>query len=217
MKDNPLHYDTTHWIKSDMQVFWGEIAPSEHVVQIYEDDQAFLDLLLGFVSGGIKAGDGVIVIATASHLKGLKAKLQADGFDLFALALADQYISLDAEECLSSFVVNGWPDENLFRHFITGIISRSRRNHRHIRAFGEMVALLWAQGHSGATVKLEHLWNEFCQTESFCLFCAYPKSGFTQNANESLNHICGSHSKMISEFGRSKTEMLYKNMEKNAI
>src|SRR5688500_19228341 len=54
---------------------------------------------------------------------------------------------------------------------------------RSVRAFGEMVAVLWANGHNGATVRLEHLWHAFCQSEAFSLFCAYPKTGFTQDAS----------------------------------
>lgn len=37
-------------------VFWGEIAPCEHIAQFYEDDGILLDTLAGFVGGGLKAG-----------------------------------------------------------------------------------------------------------------------------------------------------------------
>jgi hypothetical protein len=75
-----------------------------------------------------------------------------------------------------------------------------------------MVAILWGQGHNGATVQLEHLWNKFCETEIFCLFCAYPKTGFTQDPEESIKHICSAHTKMISGLEKSKTEVFYKNL-----
>jgi hypothetical protein len=35
-------------------IFWGEISPSEHMVQFYEHDGVLLDTLAGFVSGGLK-------------------------------------------------------------------------------------------------------------------------------------------------------------------
>ena len=73
-------------------------------------------------------------------------------------------------------MINNWPDENLFRLLVIGLLHRAKRNKRPVRAFGEMVALLWAQGFNGATVQLEHLWNNFCETEAFSLFCAYPRS-----------------------------------------
>jgi len=90
----------------------------------------------------------------------------------------------------------------------------SSKSNRPVRAYGEMVAILWAQGHSGATVKLEQLWNKFCATEAFCLFCAYPKSGFTQNTEISLEHICSTHTMVISGIEKSKTEVFYKSAQR---
>ena len=64
-------------------------------------------------------------------------------------------------------------------------------------AAGEMVAILWARGHTGATVRLEHLWHRLCATESFTLFCAYPKIGFTQDGPASIREICAAHSAVV--------------------
>jgi len=138
------------WEKSPAQVFWGEIAPSEHVVQIYEDDQVFLDLLTGFVGGGLKANECVIVIATAPHLAALDDRLSSEGFNVFELKLRDQFIPLNAEKTLEEFMINGWPDENLFRHMVTQLIFRAHKHKRKVRAFGEMVAILWSKGLNGA-------------------------------------------------------------------
>ena len=66
------------------------------------------------------------------------------------------------------------------------------------RAGFVVVAVLWAQGHNGATVRLEHLWHEVCEREAFSLFCAYPRSGFTQDAEVSMKEICAAHSKVIA-------------------
>lgn len=179
-------------------IFWGEIAPCEHLVQIYKDHDVFLDALEGFVGGGIRAGDGVIVIATPSHLTALEDRLDRAGFDVAAVRAAEQFIPLNAEETLAKFMVGGWPDEELFREVVVELLTRARMNGRRVRAFGEMVAILWGRGHNGATVKLEHLWHRFCQTEAFCLFCAYPRIGFTQDADASAREICAAHSKVVA-------------------
>lgn len=206
------------WIKVSDQVFWGEIAPCEHVVQIYEDDEVFLDLLSGFVSGGVTAGDAVIVIATTAHLTGLNERLDRLGFSISHLISKKQFFPLDAEKTLSRFMINDWPDENLFNRTVSELLVNARVNGRQVRAFGEMVAILWAKGHVGATVRLEHLWSKFCENEAFCLFCAYPQSGFTQDASESVMHICGAHSKMIAGITKGKTDIFYKDIhEKKAV
>jgi hypothetical protein len=203
-------------LQADAQIFWGEIAPSEHVVQIYESEQVFLDLLCGYVTGGIRNGDSVIVIATSDHILSLNARIKADGFDPFYLGLKDQYIPLDAHETLSKFMVDGWADEILFRHTIADVLTRAKRFNRNVRAFGEMVSILWSQGNSGATVQLEHLWNKFAESETFCLFCAYPKSGFTKDPTESLHEICCAHSKIIEGDAETNEISYYATKQKNA-
>jgi hypothetical protein len=179
-------------------VFWGEMAPCEHLVQIYEDDSLFLDTLEGFVADGLLAGEGVVVIATAKHLSALNRGLVKRDPRLARAMQGDQYLSLDAEAMLSMFMVNGWPDDELFNNFVTGVLKRAGEGGRRVRAFGEMVALLWAQGNCGATVRLEHLWHELCEEQDFMLFCAYPKAGFTRDTQDSIQEICDAHSRVIA-------------------
>jgi hypothetical protein len=196
------------------EVFWGEIAPCDHLVQIYEHDDEIISGLEKFAESGFKSGDSVIIIATESHLKSLNRKLKKSGYNLHDLQDNNQYIPLNAAETLAKFMHKGWPDEKLFMSLVNELIARARgSNNRKIRAYGEMVAILWSQGYNGATVQLEHLWNKFCQTEAFCLFCAYPKSGFTQDVKNSIDHICSVHTKEIIGYNKSKTHIFYKGSD----
>lgn len=179
-------------------VFWGEMAPCDHFVQIYEREDTFLDTLEGFVSGGLLARDSAIVIATPEHRAALAARLHARGIDVAAMIAAERYIVLDAEETLSRFMVGQWPDDDLFGEVVTELLDRARRRGHRVRAFGEMVAVLWAQGNNGATVRLEHLWHELVRRNGdFTLFCAYPRAGFTRDAAASMQHICETHSRVV--------------------
>ncbi|MEO6539701.1 MAG: MEDS domain-containing protein [Ferruginibacter sp.] len=199
-----------YWQSSSLQVFWGELAPCDHVVQIYENDKVFLDSLEGFIGSGLIAGEGIIIIATKEHLAAIEKRLNKQGFDMTLLAASDQYIGLEASEMLSRFMVNNWPDEKLFFELITSIFNRAQQNNRKVRAFGEMVALLWKQGFNGATVQLENLWNQLHKRNEFSLFCAYPKIGFTQDIQTSMDLICCQHSKIIDGSPRPSTEIYYK-------
>ena len=186
--------------KSDQRapadIFWGELAPCDHFVQIYQDDEDFLQTLENFVATGLRQGEGTIVIATPSHRESLRARLVRDGFDIEAAIHSDQYIALDAQATLDQFMVKGWPDETLFEKLITGLLARARARYGKVRAFGEMVALMWAEGHCGATVHLEHMWTRLCSKEQFSLFCAYPTAGLTQNSLKSLSDVCEAHSRV---------------------
>lgn len=198
------------WKKSDTKVFWGEIAPCDHLVQFYENDDAFLNTLEGFAGGGFLEGDSVVIIATSGHLNALNERLTRLNFDINSLIAANQYFPLTVEEVLSKFMVNNWPDEELFTKFISSLIQTAENNNRKIRAFGEMVAILWEQGLNGATVQLEHLWNQLHNKRPFVLYCAYPKIGYTQHAIDSIKKICKSHSKIIDGKTRPATEIYYK-------
>lgn len=181
--------------------FWGEVAPCDHLVQIYEEEAVFLDTLGRFIAAGLESEEAVVVIATEPHRRALERMLQEYGFDLAAARASNRFVALDAVETLGRFMVGGWPDDVLFRETVGGLLKRAGSQTRLVRAFGEMVALLWAQGHCAATVRLEHLWHRFCAEEGFSLLCAYPKSGFTGSAAESIRQICDAHSHVVEKAG----------------
>src|SRR5688572_13633393 len=97
----------SEWEQCTTHIFWGEIAPADHLVQIYENEEVVLDSLEGFVESGFKSEDSVIIIATDAHLKALNNRLQKHGFDLKKLQSTHQYNPLDASEILNKFMVNG--------------------------------------------------------------------------------------------------------------
>jgi hypothetical protein len=184
---------------TEAQVFWAEVSPCEHLVQIYEADDVFLDTLEGFVSGGLTAGESAIVIATPTHRQTLEERLGSRGFDVQRARAEDQYIPLDAEQTLGFFMKDGWPNDESFFKLVIELVRRARGDGRKVRAFGEMVAIMWARGEQGATVRLEHLWHQLCASESFSLLCSYPKVGFTQDASASIREICAAHTKVMPQ------------------
>jgi hypothetical protein len=177
--------------------FWGEMSACEHFVQIYKSEEVFMDTLASFVSEALKEDYVAVVIATPAHRQGLNERLMKSGHDLDALWLQDQFISLDAEELLREFMVNGCVDDDVFFRFATDILARATKNGQKMRAFGEMVALMWSKGYYAAAVRLEYLWHRLCAENSFPLFCAYPESSFAENGSEAIAHICAAHSKIL--------------------
>src|ERR1700737_1518916 len=101
-------------------------------------------------------------------------------------------------------MVDGQPDPALFSETIGNIIARaaeaSREENRRVVAFGEMVALLWADGKSEAAIQLEKLWNQLAKTYSFSLHCAYPIQGFCrEDMADSLLKICAEHTGVVRQ------------------
>jgi hypothetical protein len=177
--------------------FWGELVPDDHAVQIYRDEEAFLNALEGYVGSGLRSGDSVIVIASAGHLHELEKRLRGIWVDLDRARWEDRFIPMLAQETLSRFMVKGMPDAALFTEVASHLLARARGKGRKVRAFGEMVALLWAEGNQNAAIKLEHLWNKLQAAEQFPLFCAYPRSHFKMDAAASIEMVCSAHSRVI--------------------
>ena len=123
----PIPVDTK-WDKSNIQIFWGEIAPSDHLVQIYENEKVFMNTLEGFVGDGFIRNESIIVVATPDHLTSLKERMQDHGFDIDALEVSDQFIAMSVDQATSAFMVNDWPDENLFSAFIGSLMTRAQKN-----------------------------------------------------------------------------------------
>ena len=62
--------------------FWGQMSETEHAVQVYRDDNTFLDSLESFVASGLRSGESVILIATATHLHEVEKRLRVGWVDL---------------------------------------------------------------------------------------------------------------------------------------
>src|SRR5688572_4447023 len=176
----------------------AELSKSEHFVQFYEDDSVLVKSVAEFISAGLSTGENAIVIATKAHREALEERLQRAGVDLAAARRNCQYIPLDAAETLSKFMVEGVPHEALFRDVIGGLVARTTQSGKGLRAFGEMVALLVANGNTSAAIQLEGLWNNLAKSYPFSLFCAYPMHDFCHEADgQPFKHICNAHTRVV--------------------
>ena len=176
---------------------WGELGSCEHVLQIHDDDASFIASLQAFVADGLTAGEGVIVIATASHREALALGLVAGGVDLASARRESRYIELSAQDTLDRFMVRGVPDEKRFTPLISEAIARARGNGRKVRAFGEMVALLWARGNHNGTLRLERLWGTMVRAQGIALLCGYPRLGDVEEASSIMQAVRTSHHRII--------------------
>jgi signal transduction histidine kinase len=173
---------------------------SEHSVQFFETDTFLVNSVSEFIETGLRAGDACIVFATQPHREGIQERLAADGLNVSAALAQGQYVPFDAAATLSQFMVDGSPEPERFAEIVGDVIAEAAQGGRSVRIFGELVALLWADGNRTATVRLEELWNELSKTFSFSLFCAYPVHGFDGEIYEAqFTEICNQHSHVIPD------------------
>ena len=167
-----------------------------HMVQFYDDDTFLIAAVAEFLAGGLAGGQSLIVIATPDHRRDFALRLQSRGFDVDRAAAEGRLTMLDARETLDTFMVDSMPNAERFTARIGSAVAKcsSASERPCIRAYGEMVDLLWKDGNVIAAVRLEELWNELADRHAFSLLCAYSMSNFDRADHQgSFSAICREH------------------------
>jgi PAS domain S-box-containing protein len=189
-----------------------------HVVQLYTDDAFLIDVLSRFIGGALAVGDASLVIATRPHRTELERRLSAYGVDTAKATTQGRYLTLDATETLPKLMVNGSVDEGHFNEIVGSALTQMRgaAKERRLAVFGELVALLWAEGKPQEAIRVEQLWNDLAKSHSFSLLCGYPITGFNNERHiEPFLKICGQHSGVVpseSYLGLSSEEERFRSI-----
>jgi signal transduction histidine kinase len=173
------------------------VAGHDHVVQFYETDEFLTQVVAEFMGDGLGAGEPIVVIATDAHREAFCARLSELGVDVQGAAATGRLTLLDAQETLATFMVDGMPDREQFQTSVGGTlagVAAQQGGQRRVRAYGEMVDLLWRDGNRTAALLLEELWNELARTQSFSLLCAYVVGRFYKAGAHDLHDVCSAHS-----------------------
>jgi hypothetical protein len=77
-----------------------------------------------------------------------------------------------------------------------------------VRAYGEMVGLLWNQRKYASAARLEDYWNRLLEVTGCDLFCGYPVDVFgSEFSPETLNVILSQHTHVIGMSGHLETAL----------
>jgi hypothetical protein len=174
-----------------------------HAVRFYQDTSSLCGIVAAFLSEGLTRGEPALVIASPEQRSGIAAALAAEGHDVELFRQAGFLFELDARETLARFMRDEVPDRATFFAVIGGVLQQiaDGRGARTVRAYGQMVDLLWQDGAHVAAVRVEVLWNQLAATHRFSLLCGYSMGNFYQDG--SLGEICAQHSHVVSADGRS--------------
>lgn len=171
-----------------------DLAASDrgHEVQYYEHSRFLVTRVADFLAPGITAGEAIIVIATPMHADLIDEELRARDIDVAAAKRDGSFVSLDAVATLTQVMIGDRPDHGQFASIVGGAIEQARSRARApiVRAFGEMVAVLWAKGRPGAALAMEDVWNDLLGHQPFSLLCGYPQSGL---ADADIQQVTARH------------------------
>jgi hypothetical protein len=147
--------------------FIASAARAEHAVQVYDDPADLVAVVVPYLAAGLSDGSPALVIATPERVRAIAAALPEVPDDLLTM--------LDADETLAAIVDDGAVARDAFERVVGGAVAglEERFPDRTIRAFGEMVDLLWQRGDRSGALDLEELWNALQRTHDLALLCAY--------------------------------------------
>jgi hypothetical protein len=179
-----------------------ETSSCFHAVRFYENSEALCRTVADFLEEGLALGQPGLVIATLGHREGLVAELRSRHLDVDKIETAGDLLLLDAREVLATFMVDRMPDAPLFKTHIPLAIDRLRRDRKDctIRAYGEMVDVLWQDGLTASAIQLEMLWNQLAPLRDFSLLCGYATGNFYKDAG--MREICEQHSHVFAAESR---------------
>jgi signal transduction histidine kinase len=172
------------------------LAPRpRHAVQFYDREDFLYDIVAEFLAAGLSHGEPAVVIATEPHRLGFSERLGAKGIDAADASRSGWLVFLDARETLDRISVGGLPEWDRFRAEIGSLIAKltARSTKGRVRAYGEMVDLLWRDGKPQGSIALEEMWNELGRAHQFSLLCAYRMNNFLEADGKSFEQICGTH------------------------
>jgi hypothetical protein len=165
----------------------------DHGVVFYHDNE-LASVVGSYLLDAITGGGVAVIVATPEHRIWVNAWLMQAGVNLASATANGSYVILDARQTMDGFVIGDWPDPASFWTTISPVLAAAARRRRPVRVFGEMVALLWAAGHTDAAVELEALWNEMARQQTFSLLCGYPlASVLGDERSDALARVCDSH------------------------
>ena len=178
-------------------------ANHAHAVQFYGSESTLYSTAATFLSEGLILGQPALILATPEHRDGIVEQLYERLVDCECAVRDGDLVLLDAQGTLELFMVDDRPNVDLFHENVGRIVGQvlNGRKRTVLRAYGEMVDLLWRQGRTQAAIELEMLWNKLALSFDFALLCGYAMGSFYKQVDQ-LESIRILHSHVINGPGK---------------
>jgi hypothetical protein len=169
-----------------------------HAMQIYLDEQAFLDGLGDCFAQSLRRGDATCLIATEPVRRGLTERLRARGWRVDGAAPHARYRAIDAGEALARIMRDGRPDPGCLAAIAAELDAyrdaAAEGSGRRLTVFGDMVTLLSTAGNGQAAIELERTWNTTTLARPFLTLCGDSRACFRNENQPWLFHgACAEH------------------------
>ncbi len=177
-----------------LQNAFSSSETGNHIVQVCQDESSQAEMLTQYVMEGLENSEGVVIIARPALRKAVISKMNGIDLDAQVLKSEGKIKFFDAEFLLSGILIDGVLDKQAFQQFVASPVLAMQLKFGKVRAFGEMVDVLWKHAQQDLAIELEGWWGELCDKHGFMLLCTYLLNSLDPNNYEnSLERICKCH------------------------
>jgi MEDS: MEthanogen/methylotroph, DcmR Sensory domain len=148
----------------------GNPEPYKHLVEFYDSDSILAKKVAQFLADGWRNGEALIMAGTLAHRQTVLAELDEMGIDARD---PNRARFLDADEMLERILIDGWPDWARFDQHLGATLRELQMGYGSVRAFGELVGVLWSRGSVANALRIEEFWCRALAGGNCSLFCAY--------------------------------------------
>lgn len=201
-----------NWMQADADVFWGDIARYDHVVQVYQSDEILLETLAGYVQNAIDSNENAMVVATDAHLNALESRIERNGFHIDKMITDGQFIPLDVEEVIAEFMIDGEAEDSRIAEALSSLFTKAVANKKVFRLCGEIAPTLLARGYREIATRVEKMADILNHNNPAGIFCIYSKKTLGDDTVTFDQLVCDQHSKIISGSERQLTRIFYRNV-----
>jgi len=175
---------------------------ADHACHFYAEDARLATTVAAFLAPGFSGDDAVIAIGTLAHLSAIEQRLRSDGHQVDAVRRSGRYLTMDVDGIIPGLLRNGLPTKETFDASVGVHVAALAERHGHVRAFGEIVSVLWGRGKQQAAMRLEELWNDALGYSPLSLICGYSLRGARPPVDAAgQKRIMSVHSRLIAADG----------------
>ena len=161
----------------------------QHALQLYQDEARLIDALADFAAAGLRAQEGVLLIASTPRWERVLARLQRSGIDSHERVLRGSLRHFGLQVALGAV-----SNRQRFSEMMNGVLAMARARHARVRAFSELTDALWRARERQIACTCERYWKALLGPHDVQLLCACSIDSLEGDAYDgSLQALCAEH------------------------
>ncbi len=148
-------------------------------LQFYKAVAPLVNELGRAMAVALDQGHATMLVVTDATRQMLEEQLIKRGIDVGASRRCGQYVFLDGLRTLEKCVADGESDPARFEEIVGRPVERLVREYPGVWLYGELAAILWAEGYPQGALEVDKLWASLAEERPVVLCVAFPVEALT--------------------------------------